>query len=63
MEQGDSYGLGDTPLAQMFAEIREALSREIQVVQEQKNLVSAREYYSRTRRSWCLPSTLSPLRR
>ena len=47
MEQGDSYGLGDTPLAQMFAEIREALSREIQVVQEQKNLVSAREYYSR----------------
>jgi len=46
MEQGDSYGLGDTPLAQMFAEIKDALSREILVVQEQQNLVSAYKYYS-----------------
>ena len=47
MEHGDYYGLGDTPLAQMFADIRDALAREIQVVQEQQNLVSAHEYYSK----------------
>ncbi|HJS74768.1 MAG TPA: AarF/UbiB family protein [Vicinamibacteria bacterium] len=41
----DFYDIGDTPLVDIFHEIREALSRETQVADERKNLVRAREYY------------------
>jgi ubiquinone biosynthesis protein len=41
----DFYAIGDTPLVDIFHEIREALSRETQVADERKNLVRAREYY------------------
>jgi len=39
------YGIGDTPLVDIFHEIREGLSREVQVSDERKNLIRAREYY------------------
>jgi ubiquinone biosynthesis protein len=39
------YDIGDTPLVDIFEEIREALSREVQVADERKNLIRAREYY------------------
>jgi ubiquinone biosynthesis protein len=39
------YDIGNTPLVDMFAEIREALSREVQVSDERKNLIRARAYY------------------
>jgi ubiquinone biosynthesis protein len=42
----DFYDIGDTPLVDIFHEIREALSREVQVADERKNLLRAREYYS-----------------
>ena len=41
----DFYDIGDTPLVDIFHEIREALSREVQVSDERKNLIRAREYY------------------
>jgi ubiquinone biosynthesis protein len=41
----DFYDIGDTPLVDIFHEIREALSREVQVADERKNLLRAREYY------------------
>jgi hypothetical protein len=41
----DVYDIGDTPLVDIFHEIREALSREVQVSDERKNLIRAREYY------------------
>ncbi len=41
----DFYDIGETPLVDIFHEIREALSREVQVSDERKNLVRAREYY------------------
>jgi ubiquinone biosynthesis protein len=41
----DFYDIGDTPLVDIFHEIREALSREVQVSDERKNLFRAREYY------------------
>ncbi|MDA2927560.1 AarF/UbiB family protein [Acidobacteria bacterium AH-259-O06] len=41
----DFYEIGPVPLSEMFAEIREALSKEIQVIKEQENLVKAAEYY------------------
>ncbi len=40
------YDIGDTPLVDIFHEIREALSREVQVSDERKNLIRAREYYA-----------------
>lgn len=44
-QHGDFYDIGDTPLVDIFHEIREALSREVQVSDERKNLIRAREYY------------------
>jgi ubiquinone biosynthesis protein len=44
-EHADFYDIGDTPLVDIFHEIREALSREVQVADERKNLIRAREYY------------------
>lgn len=41
----DFYDIGETPLVDIFHEIREALSREIQVSDERENLIRAREYY------------------
>ena len=41
----DFYGIGDTPLVDMFEEIREALAQEILVAQEQRNLSRAAAYY------------------
>ena len=35
------YALGDFPLGNLFGEIRDALSKEILVVEEQKNLARA----------------------
>ncbi len=39
------YALGDFPLGNLFGEIRDALSKEILVVEEQKNLARAGDYY------------------
>ncbi|HEX9638086.1 MAG TPA: AarF/UbiB family protein, partial [Acidobacteriota bacterium] len=39
------YQLGAMPLSEMFQEVRDALAREIQVVEEQSNLARAAEYY------------------
>lgn len=44
-ENADFYEIGDIPLAEMFQEVREALSREILVTEEQQNLIRAAEYY------------------
>jgi ubiquinone biosynthesis protein len=44
-EHADFYDIGDTPLVDIFHEIREALSREVQISDERKNLIRAREYY------------------
>ncbi|MEE8586151.1 MAG: AarF/UbiB family protein, partial [Acidobacteriota bacterium] len=44
-ENAGFYGIGDVPLAEMFQEVREALSREVMVSQEQRNLARAAEYY------------------
>jgi ubiquinone biosynthesis protein len=43
--QADFYRIGATPLVEMFQEVREALSREILVDEEQANLVRAAAYY------------------
>jgi ubiquinone biosynthesis protein len=40
------YDIGDTPLVDIFVEIRDALSREVQVADERKNLIRAGEYYT-----------------
>jgi ubiquinone biosynthesis protein len=39
------YQLGSMPLVEMFQEVKKALTHEIQVVDEQHNLVRARDYY------------------
>ncbi|MCZ6878608.1 MAG: AarF/UbiB family protein [Acidobacteria bacterium] len=44
-EYSDFYEIGTILLSDMFAEIREALSREIQVINEQENLAKAGAYY------------------
>ena len=49
-EHGSFYQLGQMPLSRMFDEARKALSKEIQVVEEQKNLARAGEYYRRSRK-------------
>jgi ubiquinone biosynthesis protein len=41
----DFYDLGTMPLSEMFQDVREALSNEIQVVEEQKHLARAAAYY------------------
>jgi len=45
----DFYELGNMPLVEMFREVKKALTHEIQVVDEQQNLVRAREYYKNNR--------------
>ena len=37
------------PLVEMFQEVKKALTKEIQVVDEQQNLVRARQYYKNNR--------------
>ncbi len=49
-EYSDSYAVGTILISDMFGEIREALSREIQVVDEQENLAKAGEYYRHNER-------------
>jgi len=41
----DFYNLGSMPLVEVFREIRKALTDEINIVDEQKNFIRAREYY------------------
>jgi predicted unusual protein kinase regulating ubiquinone biosynthesis (AarF/ABC1/UbiB family) len=41
----DFYQLGTMPLVEMFQEVKRALTKEVQVVEEQQNLVRARQYY------------------
>jgi len=45
----DFYQLGTMPLVEMFQEVKRALSKEIQVVDEQQNLMRARQYYKANR--------------
>ena len=49
-EYSGSYAIGTILISDMFEEIREALSREIQVVDEQENLAKAAEYYQHNER-------------
>ncbi len=44
-ENSAFYELGDFPLADLFDEIRDALAKEILVVEEQRNLSRAADYY------------------
>ncbi len=44
-KEHDFYELGTMPLVQMFQDVKKALTNEINVVDEQQNLVRAREYY------------------
>jgi ubiquinone biosynthesis protein len=48
-ETHDFYRLGTLPLVEMFQEVKNALAKEIQVVDEQQNLVRARQYYKNNR--------------
>src|SRR6476620_2192468 len=48
-ELHDFYRLGAMPLGEMFQEVKKALAEEIKVVDEQRNLVRAREYYKNNR--------------
>ena len=45
-ENSAFYELGDFPLADLFDEIRDALAKEILVVEEQRNLSRAADYYA-----------------
>ena len=45
-ENAEFYDLGATPLVEIFVEIRQALSREVRVEDEQQNLLRARAYYA-----------------
>ncbi len=47
--QGDFYGLGDVPLADMFRDVKEALSSEIRIEDEQDNLNRAEAFYAGSR--------------
>jgi ubiquinone biosynthesis protein len=49
-EYSDSYAVGTVLISDMFGEIREALSREIQVIDEQANLAKAGAYYQHNER-------------
>lgn len=44
-QEHDFYQLGTVPLVEMFQDIKKSLTDEINVVDEQQNLVRAREYY------------------
>ena len=45
----DFYELGTMPLVEMFQEVKKALTDETKVVDEQQNLVRARQYYKNNR--------------
>jgi predicted unusual protein kinase regulating ubiquinone biosynthesis (AarF/ABC1/UbiB family) len=45
-KNAEFYDIGNTPLVDIFVEIREALSREVRVEDERANLLRARDYYS-----------------
>jgi len=45
-ERRDFYGIGATPLVDMFQELRSALAREILAADEQENLRRARAYFA-----------------
>ena len=45
----DFYQLGSLPLVEMFREIRKSLTNEINVADEQKNFIRAREYYKNSK--------------
>jgi ubiquinone biosynthesis protein len=45
-EHRDFYGIGATPLVDMFQELRSALAREIRAADEQDNLRRARAYFA-----------------
>ena len=47
--QGDFYGLGDVPLADMFQDVKEALSSEIRIEDEQDNLNRAEAFCAGSR--------------
>jgi ubiquinone biosynthesis protein len=49
-EHADFYRIGETPLVDIFKEIREALSREVRVEDEQDNLLQAGIYYKDDRK-------------
>jgi ubiquinone biosynthesis protein len=44
--ESDAYGLGDVPLSDMFRDVKEALSSEIRIEDEQDNLSCAETYYA-----------------
>jgi ubiquinone biosynthesis protein len=44
-KEHDFYQLGSTPLVEMFQDLKKALTSEIKILEEQHNLVRAREYY------------------
>ena len=44
-QEHDFYQLGTVPLVEMFQDIKKSLTDEINVVDEQQNLIRAREYY------------------
>ena len=48
-KEHDFYQLGTIPLVEMFDDIKEALTKEINVIDEQHNLVRAREYYRKNK--------------
>ena len=45
-ENSGAYGLGDIPLSDTFRDVKTALSSEIRIVDEQRNLVLAETYYA-----------------
>ena len=57
--RGDFYGLGDVPLSNMFRDVRQALSSEIRIVDEQHNLDRAEGYYAGSRITVPHPSPFS----
>ncbi len=44
-DHGDFYDIGAAPVVELFQEVRDALAKEIQVPEEQRNLARAAEYY------------------
>jgi ubiquinone biosynthesis protein len=46
----DFYQLGSMPLVEIFQEIRKSLTNEINIVDEQKNFIRAREYYKNSKK-------------
>ena len=45
-ENSSAYGLGDIPLSNTFRDVKTALSSEIRIVDEQRNLALAETYYA-----------------